>query len=77
MAVTTRVFDPFQAALNASPETVALIEAAERDGMQLIADRDPHTVALPQLVTEHDALEARVSRIEKHLSGLNHDRRMV
>lgn len=65
MADTTKGFDPFQAALNASPETVALIEAAERDGMQLIADRDPHTVSLPQLVTEHDALEARVSRLEQ------------
>lgn len=77
MADTTKGFDAFQAALNASPETLALIALAESDGMQHIADRDPHTISLPQLVTEHDALEARVARIEKHLMGLNHDRRMV
>jgi len=66
--------------LNALPydaETQALLERAATEGMQVLQARDPYSVQLPQLVIDHDALEARVKRLEAHLSSINHDRRLV
>jgi hypothetical protein len=41
-----------------------LLSQAEID-LAYLAMRDPYTVSLPQLVTEHDTLEARVTILER------------
>lgn len=49
----------------ADAATQELLERAEQEGMQVLDVRDPYSVQLPQLVIDHDALEARVKRLER------------